>query len=65
MREETLLQYETILSMMNLNIWYRRTEFMEALHVKERRVQTLLKELIEKGDLIDNGVIKGKRYKKV
>lgn len=64
-RENTLLQYETILSMMEPNIWYQSTDFMETLHVKERRVQTLLKELIEKGDLIDNGVIKGKRYKKV
>lgn len=32
--------------------------------VQEKRVQTLLKELVENEKLIDNGVTKGKRYKK-
>ena len=44
--------------------WYKVKDFIDILGVKERCVQTLLKELVENGKLIDNGVTKGKRYKK-
>ena len=44
--------------------WYKVKDFIDILSVKERRVQTLLKELVENEKLIDNGVTKGKRYKK-
>ena len=44
--------------------WYKVKDFIDILGVKERLVQTLLKELVENEKLIDNGVTKGKRYKK-
>ena len=44
--------------------WYKVKDFIDILGVKERHVQTLLKELVENEKLIDNGVTKGKRYKK-
>ena len=44
--------------------WYKVKDFIDILGVKERRVQSLLKELVENEKLIDNGVTKGKRYKK-
>lgn len=44
--------------------WYKVKDFIDILGVKERRVQILLKELVENEKLIDNGVTKGKRYKK-
>lgn len=44
--------------------WYKVKDFIDILGVKERRVQALLKELVENEKLIDNGVTKGKRYKK-
>lgn len=63
-RKKTLQQYETILSMMESDVWYQTIDFVDVLNLKERRIQVLLKELVQKGELIDNGVIKGKRYKK-
>ena len=50
---------------MEEDTWYKATDFIEVLNIKERRVQILLKALVEDGKLIDNGVTKGKRYKKV
>ncbi len=64
LREKTIKQYEKILSVMEEGVWYQTIDFIEILNLKERRIQTLLKELVQKGDLIDNGLIKGKRYKK-
>lgn len=61
---KTLAQYEMMLSMMQPDVWYRSSDFSQLLHVKERRIQTLLKELCENGCIEDNGLIKGKRYKK-
>ena len=62
---KTLKQYQLILSYMEEDTWYKATDFIEVLNIKERRVQILLKALVEDGKLIDNGVTKGKRYKKV
>lgn len=64
-REKTLSQHEIILSAMKYDKWYKTSDFEEILGVKQRRIQVLLKELVQNGDLIDNGKIKGKRYKKV
>lgn len=64
-QEKTLLQYETILSVMESEKWYKTSDFEDILGVKERRIQMLLKDLIQNGDIIENGKIKGKRYKKV
>lgn len=61
---KTLAQYEMMLSMMQPDVWYCSSDFSQLLHVKERRIQTLLKELCENGCIEDNGLIKGKRYKK-
>lgn len=65
LREKTFVHYETIISFMEEDKWYRTSDFVEKLNLKERRVQTLLKELVKRGDLVDNGLIKGKRYKKL
>ncbi len=65
MRENTLKQYETILSMMSPEKWYQATDFMDILQVKERRIQVLLKELLQNEKIVDNGKIKGRKYKKV
>ena len=62
---KTLKQYQLILSYMEEDTWYKATDFIEVLNIKERRVQILLKALVEDEKLIDNGVTKGKRYKKV
>lgn len=64
-RENTLKQYEMILSMMSPEEWYQATDFMDVLQIKERRIQVLLKELLQNGKIIDNGKIKGRKYKKV
>ena len=61
---KTLQQYEMIIAMMQPDVWYRSSDFSQLLQVKERRIQTLLKELCENGYIEDNGLIKGKRYKK-
>ena len=39
-------------------------DFINILDVKERRIKNILRELVDDGKLIDNGVTKGKRYKK-
>ena len=62
---KTLQQYELMLSNMQPEIWYQSSDFTDLLNVKERRIQILLKELCEKGYITDNGLIKGKRYKKI
>ena len=62
--QKTLIQYEKILSYMQLNRWYKAADFINILDVKERRIKNILRELVDDGKLIDNGVTKGKRYKK-
>lgn len=63
--KKTLIQYESILSFMTFNEWYKSRDFMNMLDVKGRRPKILLQELMEKGYLIDDGATKGKRYKKI
>ncbi|MDE7204586.1 MAG: hypothetical protein K2O91_22420, partial [Lachnospiraceae bacterium] len=63
--KKTLLQYETILSVMEPNIWYRASEFMDILGIKESRTKELLRELVA-ADLLENdGATKGKKYRKI
>lgn len=62
---KTLLQYDAILSFMDDNTWHKSSDFIEVLDVKERRIQNLLRELVEGGQLVDDGSTKGKRYKKL
>lgn len=55
--EKTQSQYNTIL-------WYKAGDLVKVLDVKETRTKELLRNLVEEGMLIDNGVTKGKKYKK-
>ncbi|MDE7415819.1 MAG: putative DNA binding domain-containing protein [Lachnospiraceae bacterium] len=63
--KKTLLQYETILSVMEPNIWYRASEFMDILGIKESRTKELLRELVAADLLEDDGATKGKKYRKI
>lgn len=49
---------------MEADVWYKTVDFIEVLGVKERRVKTLLNDLVKNGLLIDKGFTKGKKYKK-
>lgn len=62
--KKTLSQYETILSSMEPNIWYRSNEFTDILGVKESRTKELFRELVSAGLLEDDGATKGKKYRK-
>ena len=64
-KKKTIQQYDMILNYMKDDEWYNSIDFLEILKVKERRVQTLLKELAEKGLLLTEGTTKLKKYKRV
>lgn len=57
-------QYERILSFMQPDIWYKASDLMDVLGLKETRTKELLRALISDQKLIDDGTTKGKRYKK-
>lgn len=63
--EKTQAQYDTILSFMKKDVWYKAREFEEILGVKETRTKELLRNLVEKGLLVDNAATKGRKYKKI
>lgn len=44
--------------------WYKSSELIKDLDIKERRTRELLNELEEKGMFEEKGVTKGKRYRK-
>ena len=56
--EKTKKKYEKILTLMEPKEWYKVSELIKDLDIKERRTRELLNELEEKG------VTKGKRYRK-
>ncbi len=58
-------QYEKILTFMKSDTWYRGSDLMEVLGLKETRTKELLRALIAEEKLTDDGATKGKRYKKV
>lgn len=58
------MQYEQILSSLKPGEWYRASELVDVLDVKERRMRTLLRELVAARLLEDNGATKGRRYRK-
>ena len=62
--EKTKKKYEKILTLMEPKEWYKASELIKDLDIKERRTRELLNELIEKGMLEEKGVTKGKRYRK-
>ena len=61
-REE---QYEKILTFMQPDVWYKASDLMNVLGVKETRTKELLRALLADEKLVDDGATKGKRYKKV
>ena len=65
MRKNTLDQYEMILSFMEEDVWYQAIDFINLLKLKKRRIQVLMKDLLNEGKIIDNGYTKGKKYKKI
>lgn len=62
--EKTKKKYEKILTLMEPKEWYKASELIKDLDIKERRTRELLNELVEKGMLEEKGVTKGKRYRK-
>lgn len=62
--EKTQLQYDTILTFMKDDVWYKASDLVDVLGVKETRTKELLRNLVEEGMLVDNTVTKGRKYKK-
>ena len=63
--EKTQAHYEKILSFMKDDVWYKASELVDVLGIRETRTKALLRALVEDGLLVDNGVIKGRKYKKI
>ena len=57
-------QYEKILTFMQPDVWYKASDLMNVLGVRETRTKELLRALITDEKLEDDGATKGKRYKK-
>ena len=49
---------------MQPDVWYKASDLMHVLGVKETRTKELMRALIADGKLVDDGATKGKRYKK-
>ena len=65
MTEKTQAHYDAILAFMNTDMWYKTSDLADVLGIKETRTKELLRSLVEDGLLVDNGVIKGRKYKKI
>ena len=63
--EKTLSQYNKLLAFMEADMWYRASDLVDVLGVRETRTKELLRNLVEEGVLVDDAVTKGKKYKKV
>lgn len=61
---KTQAHYDMILSFMKDDVWYKASELVDVLGVRETRTKALLRALVEDGLLVDNGTIKGRKYKK-
>ncbi|MDO5409093.1 MAG: hypothetical protein Q4F21_01420, partial [Lachnospiraceae bacterium] len=61
---KTKEHYDKILSFMEPGRWYKANELTEILEVKETRTKMLLRALVADKKLEDNGVTKGKAYRK-
>ena len=64
MTVKTQAQYDKIISFMEDEVWYKASELVDVLGVRETRTKALLRELVVDGVLVDNGTIKGRKYKK-
>lgn len=62
--KKTQEQYDAILAFMENGRWYKANELAELLRVKETRTKMLLRALVADKKLEDNGVTKGKTYRK-
>ena len=62
--KKTQAQYDMILGFMEDGVWYKAGELVEVLNVKETRTKALLRALVEDGLLVENGMTKGRKYKK-
>lgn len=60
--EKTQIQMEAILANMVLGEWYRSSDLIGILDVKESRTKILLRLMVKTGMLVDDGTTKGKRY---
>ncbi len=63
--KKTQAHYDAILAFMNTDVWYKASDLAGVLGIKETRTKELLRSLVEDGLLADNGVTKGRKYKKV
>jgi len=63
--KHTLAQYEQILTFMKLDTWYKASNLVEVLDVKETRTKELLRALVADGKILDDGATKGRCYKKL
>ena len=63
--QKTRVQLATLLEKMEPGKWYSRIELMEMSGVKVTRIKELLSILLATGDIIDNGVFKGRRYRRI
>lgn len=64
MTKKTQERYNTILSAMQHDKWYKASEFENVVEVKESRIKILLNELTEQGLIESTGSTKGKKYRK-
>ena len=63
--KNTQVQYEQILTFMKLDTWYKASDLVEVLDVKETRTKELLRALVADGKILDNSATKGRCYKKL
>ena len=64
MTKKTQEKYDAILNYMQLDKWYKASEFESIVGVKESRIKVLLKDLTEQGLIESIGSTKGRMYKK-
>lgn len=62
--KKTQMQYDKILNFMKDDTWYKASDFMAVLDVKDRRIKVLLNELVKSKSVVEDGSTKGRRYKK-
>ena len=62
--KKTQERYNTILSAMQHDKWYKASEFENVVEVKESRIKILLNELTDQGLIESIGSTKGKKYRK-
>lgn len=62
--EKTQIQMEAILANMVPGEWYRSSDLIGILDVKESRTKIFLRLMVKTGMLVDDGTTKGKRYQR-